>query len=551
MIKNIILLTKISTRNAFEKFRIFDKNKKTINKKSIYVWLILVVLIAITYLSNEILNILEDYRQTNIFLDGIFTIIMIIMFMQIIISCMNILYFSKDVEYFLMFPIKTKELLLSRICTMLNISYLTEGIFLLIPLILYGISTMASYTYYVAAIIAILLLPMFPVILVSIVFLIIMKFKKQIKNKNQFQMIVTVLFIGIIFLLEILFIRGIISPNVNYQEMESGLETIFTNINASMLVVNPLINILEKNNVLINIFKVLGIYAIMYIILICIGNKVYINNILKTKGYIKSKIKKKVDLEKSCKLQKVSKAYIKNDFKNLFGNTTFFMQIMYPICMTMITILVIAFAFRFVSMASNQELYDFIAGLHLTVEGVCVIIALAQILFSFINISISAISRQGKSAIFMKYIPIDLYKQVWLKNMPQSIISTMISIVLLIAIKIVFISVTWLNVLCLLPICIIIGILNSYIMLVVDIKRPIMNWNTEIEVLKQNGNKVFQYVWTIVVILSLMYSYNIFENVNIYIAILILSIVFTLVLWIFNIYVKKQIKNNKLFKNII
>lgn len=88
-------------------------------------------------------------------------------------------------------------------------------------------------------------------------------------------------------------------------------------------------------------------------------------------------------------------------------------------------------------------------------------------------------------------------------------------------------------------------------MLIVDIKRPIMNWNTEIEVLKQNGNKVFQYVWTIVVILSLMYSYNIFENVNIYIAILILSILFTLVLWIFNIYVKKQIKNNKLFKNII
>ena len=87
-------------------------------------------------------------------------------------------------------------------------------------------------------------------------------------------------------------------------------------------------------------------------------------------------------------------------------------------------------------------------------------------------------------------------------------------------------------------------------MLIVDIKRPIMNWNTEIE-LKQNGNKVFQYVWTIVVILSLMYSYNIFENVNIYIAILILSILFTLVLWIFNIYVKKQIKNNKLFKNII
>ena len=551
MIKNIILLTKISTRNVFENLKIFDRNNRRINKKSIYVWLILFVLIAITYLSNEILNTLEDYGQINIFLDAIFTIIMIIMFMQIIISCMNILYFSKDIEYFLMFPIKTKELLLSRIYTLLNMSYLTEGIVLLIPLILYGISTMASYVYYFSVIIVFLLLPIFPVILVSTVFLIIMKFKKQIKNKNQFQMIITVLFIGIIILIETLLIRGIISPNANYQEMENVLETIFTNINASMLVVNPLIDILEQNNVLINILKVLGIYAIMYMILILIGNKVYIKNILKTKEYIKQKIKKKVDLEKSCKLQKISKAYVKNDFKNLFGNTTFFIQIMYPICMTIITILVIAFTFRFVSMASNQELYNLIAGLNLTVEGVCMIIALAQILFSFINISISAISRQGKSAIFMKYIPIDLYKQVWLKNIPQSIVSVIISIVLLIAIKIVFISVSWINIFCLLPICMIIGLLNSYIMLIVDIKHPIINWNTEIEVLKQNGNKVIQYVWTIVVMLFLMYTYNIFTDISINFVIFILSIFFTILLLILNIYVKKQINKNKLFKNVI
>ena len=474
MIKNIILLTKISTRNIFENFKIFDKNKKRINKKSIYVWLIMIVLVAITYLSNEILNTLKDYGQINIFLDAIFTLIMIIMFMQIIVSCMNILYFSKDIEYFLIFPIKTKELLLARIHTLLNMSYLTEGIFLLIPLILYGISTMASYTYYFLLMIVILLLPIFPVLLVSTVFLIILNLKKQIKNKNLFQTIVTVLFIGIIFILEAVIIKNII---VNYQEIENGLATIFSNMNTSMLIVNPLINILEQNQVLINILKVLGIYAIMYTILIFIGNKIYIKNILKTKGYSKPKMKKKFDLEKLCKRQKISTAYIKNDFKNLFRNTTFFMQIIYPICMIIIMIIVIAISFRVGSMAKNEELYNMIANLNLTVEGVCVIIALCQILFSFINISISAISRQGKNAIFMKYIPIDLYTQVLLKNIPQLFISAIISIVVLIGIKIVFISVSWINILCLLPICIIVGLLNSYIMLIVDIKRPISNWN--------------------------------------------------------------------------
>ena len=547
MIKNIILLTKISTRNVFENFKIFDK--KGINKKSIYVWLIVVVLIAITYLSNEILNVLEDYGQINIFLDVLFAMIMIIMFMQIIISCMNTLYFSKDIDNFLIFPIKTKELLLSRIFTMLNMSYLTEGIFLLIPLILYGTFTMAGSTYYFSVMIAFLLLPMFPVLLVSSVFLIIVNLKKQIKNRNQFQIVVTILFIAIIVLLEVLFMKCIISTNVDYQEIGSSLESIVTKVNASMLIVNPLIHVLEQTNILVNLLKVLGIYAIMYIILIFIGNKMYIKNILKTKEYYKQKIKKKVDLEKTCKLQNISKAYIKNDFKSLFGNTIFFIQIIYPVCITIIMIMVIAISFRLGSMANNQELYDLIAELKLNREGICIILGVCQIVFSFINISISAISRQGKSAIFMKYIPIDLHKQVLLKNVPQSFISCIISIDLLIAIKMVFISVSWINIICLLPICIAMGILNSYIMLIVDIKRPIMNWNTEMEVLKQNGNKIFQYVWTIVVVLILMYAYNILKNT--YMLMLILFILFTGVWMILDKYVKIQNKKNKLFKNII
>lgn len=547
MIKNIILLTKISTRNVFENFKIFDK--KGINKKSIYVWLIVVVLIAITYLSNEILNVLEDYGQINIFLDVLFAMIMIIMFMQIIISCMNTLYFSKDIDNFLIFPIKTKELLLSRIFTMLNMSYLTEGIFLLIPLILYGTFTMAGSTYYFSVMIAFLLLPMFPVLLVSSVFLIIVNLKKQIKNRNQFQIVVTILFIAIIVLLEVLFMKCIISTNVDYQEIGSSLESIVTKVNASMLIVNPLIHVLEQTNILVNLLKVLGIYAIMYIILLFIGNKMYIKNILKTKEYYKQKIKKKVDLEKTCKLQNISKAYIKNDFKSLFGNTIFFIQIIYPVCITIIMIMVIAISFRLGSMANNQELYDLIAELKLNREGICIILGVCQIVFSFINISISAISRQGKSAIFMKYIPIDLHKQVLLKNVPQSFISCIISIDLLIAIKMVFISVSWINIICLLPICIAMGILNSYIMLIVDIKRPIMNWNTEMEVLKQNGNKIFQYVWTIVVVLILMYAYNILKNT--YMLMLILFILFTGVWMILDKYVKIQNKKNKLFKNII
>ena len=88
-------------------------------------------------------------------------------------------------------------------------------------------------------------------------------------------------------------------------------------------------------------------------------------------------------------------------------------------------------------------------------------------------------------------------------------------------------------------------------MLIVDIKRPILNWNSEMEIFKQNGNKIFQYIWTIVMVLILMYIASIFEEVNLYIAMLVMFVFFTALLLGVNQYVKVQIKKEKLFKNII
>ena len=93
-----------------------------------------------------------------------------------------------------MYPIKTKELLLSRTLTMLNITYFTECILLFIPLILYGNFVMMHMSYYIFVILALLLLPIFPVLLVNNIFLIIMKVVKKIKHKNVFQFMITLVF---------------------------------------------------------------------------------------------------------------------------------------------------------------------------------------------------------------------------------------------------------------------------------------------------------------------------------------------------------------------
>ena len=95
-----------------------------------------------------------------------------------------------------------------------------------------------------------------------------------------------------------------------------------------------------------------------------------------------------------------------------------------------------------------------------------------------------------------------------------------------------------------------VNILNSNIMVIVDLKRPILNWKNEYEVIKQNSNKFFQYVYTICIVLILMYMVNIFKDINFNIAIIAISIILMIFILLVNVYVKNQIKKNKLFKNI-
>ena len=308
---------------------------------------------------------------------------------------------------------------------------------------------------------------------------------------------------------------------------------------------------MNQQDIGINLLKIIGIYSILYLALIIIGKKVYLKNILKATEYSKNKITKKVNFDTQCEPQNVYIAYLKNEFSNLFRNIIFFMQTIFPICMTIFSISFISLNVKFGLINKIPEIYNEVNNLHLNIEGICIILGIIQVLYSMVSISITAISRQGQNAVFMKYIPINLYKQFLIKNVPQITINIILAIIILILSKIIFPMISILDLILIFIISIILSIINSFLMLIVDIKRPILNWKAEIDVFKQNGNKIFQYVWTIIVVVLLMYIKNIFKNLNIYIAILGTFIIFFIILFIINIYVTNQIKKNKLFKNII
>ena len=127
-----------------------------------------------------------------------------------------------------------------------------------------------------------------------------MKFSKFIKNKDIFQVVITLIFIFMIFLLEFKIGKNVINKvennyNINNQQVMQEIDNSnnkFENINKYFLIINPIINILNNCNKLNSIFeliKIIFINLLFFIIFIFIGEKYYLKNILKNNNnyYIK------------------------------------------------------------------------------------------------------------------------------------------------------------------------------------------------------------------------------------------------------------------------
>ncbi len=559
-IKNIFNLSKIFFKNNFQNPYLIDKETNKINWKSPFVWLLIILIIAITYLSMQIIKVLIQINQEVIFLNVFFLILMIIMAFQIILASTNVYFFSKDFETVLPLPIKSEELLISKFNTILINVYLSEIIFALLPLLIYGIYTNSGFMYYLYMILIILIFPILINLIISSLMMCLIKLTKFIKNKDILQVFLTLLFLIFIFILEFKIGNNLIEKigdNFDLKNTEiineiSYFKEKLKNINNYFLIINPSVEILNnynKINSIFNLFKIIFINLIFFVLFIFVGKKYYLKNILKNNNNYYLKNNKKIILNK-FKNKKIYESYIEKEFKLLFKNPTFFMQCIFPVLILMISLSIICIIFA----PNIRKLIesDFFAEQNIEISMglgvICTILALIQIIFTLLNISISAISREGKNAIYLKFIPIDFYKQFIYKSMPQIIFNMFLILIILIIIKIVFPAFELIYLLFLFIGANLLNILNSELMVLVDFIKPNLNWNADYEAIKNNNNKLYQYVLSIIVVLFIKYLYEIFKDFNLILANILILFIFLIIIFIINLLIKKNI--NKLFKKI-
>ena len=89
-IKNIINLTKIFSKDAIQDSYIINKKTNKINKKSIFVWLLIIVMICVISLSYKIIDELMKINQEILFLHSLFLLLSVIIIFQVAIACTNV-----------------------------------------------------------------------------------------------------------------------------------------------------------------------------------------------------------------------------------------------------------------------------------------------------------------------------------------------------------------------------------------------------------------------------------------------------------------------------
>ena len=546
MNKKVITLTKIFLKTSFQGME-FQKQKSKNNKNIGYIILygILFLYLAglIGIMSYGMIHMLASIGQEKVFLGLFFLVLAAFMLIQNIFSSLNVLYFAKDIEYLLPLPIKPREMVQAKLNTILITEYIMELIIGITPLIIYGILTGAGILYYFAMIIILLVFPILPVLISTLIIMIIMAFSKLTKNRDKFQLITSL--IAIVFIVGIQFAIG----GKDYSEEQMVQQLLKANgmvemITPYFVTIDPAIQALTASNWLgafIEIIKIIAISAGAYIIFLLAGTKLYLKGAYKKVKKLKEK--------NAYRKNKVGISYVKKELKILIRNPIYFMQCVLPALLIPV-VFIIAGLSGFMSQEGNVELNTLKAQIQPFLENpitICVLLCILQFFSMMIYVSATAISRDGKNAIFVKYIPLSLYKQFIYKAIPN-IIMSIIAILVTLAVATYIINLPISINICIFVISFVLSVIQSYLMLLVDLKKPKLEWDTEYAVVKQNMNLMWPAILGVVnigiiIALTILFSWLPYWGYSI--------LLFTITIIILLI-LQKYIKRNqvKLFEKI-
>lgn len=567
MISKTINLLKTMLKTSYDTSSIIDADTKKFSKKSIKAWLIMFACVITIYLSYVVINLMKQIGYPSFFLNAFFLILQFLVMFETILLSMSVVYFSNDIENYLCLPISSTRLMITKFSIMMCIIFCTEIIIVLPSIFIYGVRVLDDIAFYPLAVVVLFSVTVFLSAIVSIAIIPVMRLFRFIKSKFLYQNVV----ILVMTLMVCMPLMNVNSSSVNniedmneeisYAQNDDEVEALkdlkfitegISGFNKYFIVTKLGADALTEINYssIVCVLKILCLDVLALVALFIVGKFTYINDVLWNLSIFNKKKSKTIKLGNRCKQKNRTLSYLMNEFKGILKNSVFFMHYIYNVILILISLsaMTIIIFPALVSAVINAAGEDIFNDVYFGFGEFSLIIGIIQVIFILSSLSLTAFSRYGKNAMFFKYIPMDPKLQFRLKNVPQLIINTIIILTVLGTIHYLIPAIEFVYVILMFVVGMLLNIINCNILLFLDLLRPSLNYDNDISVVKQNDNKLFQYVLTVIICIVIWYLQEVTKELNLNIAILIEIVVFSLVVVVMEIFINK--KNDRLFNKI-
>ncbi len=567
-----LLLTKImlgsssifsSTSNPNPKRKPLTQTQKFILMALVMVASFGFIGVSFGFLAYSIVLNLKQFEMQNAVIQIIMPIGNLAIVIISIFSVISTFFLSSDNAELLPLPLKPREILLARfIVTLLN-SYLIVGMFIAPLFIGYGIAMQANVLFYLICIINILVIPIIP--LSIILLLSVISFQRV--NLTKYKDLLTYFFVFVILAISFganFFFREAFTitetdPAAVIQAFKMLLDSFLTKLTFFMpnayLAIKSLTAALPYQQILYTLACVvlsLGVLAIV----VAICSPLYFKTIKGSdeRNTNKKKIDENTLLAKST-TKSTFKSSVITEWRLLVRSPTYFMNLV--AAAFLMPIIVFITFFMAVNEGETQGFEELIVAMqssNFVVSkplGFLVFFGILLFFSSMVMVSSSAISRMGRSADYVKYIPVSTLQIVNIKAFWGIFISILTSLIILIGLAIMGV-INILDLVVLFIVSIPTFVLFNYLAIHIDTKRPKLEWLNETQAVKQNTNSLIYVFGSWIIAIAFVGIGIAFINVSIpyigYVVGLIITIITTLLDLLYIRYVKKH--ENDYFNHI-
>lgn len=471
------------------------KNKK--NRWQTIILTIAILSLLPTYIMiinglGKMYDMYNQLGQKSMFLLTGFLSSQLIVFIFGLLYVMSKYYFSNDLAHLVPLPIKPSHIIGSKFVTLMISEYLTSLPIILPFIIIYGLKGSEGTLYWIYSILLITCLPIIPLVLASILIMVFMKYTNIGARKDLMRVIGGVLFIFIMIYFQFKV------QSIAQKSIVQGGDFLLNLISDSNLLVKKLglgfppamwaaMSLGNYTNLtgVLNLVSFIGVGLVSISIMIYLSESIFFEGLI---GNIEVSASKGKKSSKAIKMKtiKVSKPYIalaKKELIMLFKTPIYLINavgvvILLPILLIMPTVV----------SSGDESLKALINMIELNPQWISLFgIGFIAALGTLNSIGSTTFSREGKNFWIQRTLPIKAEDQIIGRVLSSLGIQLLGVIILCISLSFI----VKLNLTSILLITVL-GLLGSIpltqIGMVIDIIRPLLDWDNPQKAMKQNLN---------------------------------------------------------------